>query len=82
MVENDLLTAIKNNKIKEAYLDVFIEEPLPENHPFWTNSQVYVTPHIASMTNANTALEQVADNYKRMKNNETLLNQVSMERGY
>lgn len=82
LVENDLLTAIKNNKIKEAYLDVFIEEPLPENHPFWTNSQVYVTPHIASMTNANTALEQVADNYKRMKNNETLLNQVSMERGY
>lgn len=82
LVENDLLTAIKNNKIKEAYLDVFIEEPLPENHPFWTNSQVYVTPHIASMTNANTALEQVADNYKRMKNEETLLNQVSMERGY
>ena len=82
LVENDLLTAIKNNKIKEAYLDVFIEEPLSENHPFWTNSQVYVTPHIASMTNANTALEQVADNYKRMKNNETLLNQVSMERGY
>lgn len=82
LVENDLLTAIKNNKIKEAYLDVFIEEPLPENHPFWTNSQVYVTPHIASMTNANTALEQVADNYKRMKNNETLLNQVSIERGY
>ncbi|MBO6211970.1 glyoxylate/hydroxypyruvate reductase A [Algoriella sp.] len=82
LVENDLLTAIKNNKIKEAYLDVFIEEPLPENHPFWTNSQVYVTPHIASMTNANTALEQVADNYKRMKNEETLINQVSMERGY
>lgn len=82
LVENDLLTAIKNNKIKEAYLDVFIEEPLSENHPFWTNSQVYVTPHIASMTNANTALEQVADNYKRMKNEETLLNQVSMERGY
>ena len=82
LVENDLLTAIKNNKIKEAYLDVFIEDPLPENHPFWTNSQVYVTPHIASMTNANTALEQVADNYKRMKNEETLLNQVSMERGY
>ncbi|HAD79716.1 MAG TPA: glyoxylate/hydroxypyruvate reductase A, partial [Flavobacteriaceae bacterium] len=80
--EKDLLIAIEEKQIKEAYLDVFVEEPLPENHPFWTNENVYVTPHIASVTNATTALKQVADNYNRMKNNETLLNEVSLERGY
>ena len=82
LVEKDLLIAIEEKQIKEAYLDVFVEEPLPENHPFWTNENVYVTPHIASVTNATTALKQVADNYNRMKNNETLLNEVSLERGY
>ncbi|MBW1619584.1 MULTISPECIES: 2-hydroxyacid dehydrogenase [Empedobacter] len=82
LVEKDLLIAIEEKQIKEAYLDVFVEEPLSENHPFWTNENVYVTPHIASVTNATTALKQVADNYNRMKNNETLLNEVSLERGY
>lgn len=82
LVEKDLLIAIEEKQIKEAYLDVFVEEPLPENHPFWTNENVYVTPHIASVTNATTALKQVADNYNRMKNNEALLNEVSLERGY
>jgi len=82
LVEKDLLIAIEEKQIKEAYLDVFVEEPLPENHPFWTNENIYVTPHIASVTNATTALKQVADNYNRMKNNEALLNEVSLERGY
>lgn len=82
LVEKDLLTAIDEKRIKEAYLDVFREEPLPENHPFWTNQNIYVTPHIASVTNAKTALQQVADNYKKLKNNETLLNEVSLDKGY
>lgn len=82
LVEKDLLSAIDEKFIKEAYLDVFREEPLPENHPFWKNENIYITPHIASVTNATTALQQVADNYKRMKNKETLLNEVSLDKGY
>ena len=82
LIENDLEKAIEKGKIKEAYLDVFREEPLPENHLFWTNRQIFVTPHIASVTNATTALVQVADNYKNMLNNQPLLNEVSLKRGY
>ena len=82
LVEKDLLVAIEQKQIKEAYLDVFVEEPLSENHPFWTNENVFITPHIASVTNATTALQQVADNYKKMKNNKALLNEVSLDRGY
>ena len=82
LVENDLEKAIEHGKIKEAYLDVFREEPLPKYHPFWTNRQIFVTPHIASVTNATTALVQVSDNYKNMLNNQPLLNEVSLKRGY
>lgn len=82
LVEKDLLSAIDEKLIKEAYLDVFREEPLPENHPFWKNENIFITPHIASVTNATTALQQVADNYKRMKNKDTLLNEVSLDKGY
>lgn len=82
LVEKDLLIAIEEKQIKEAYLDVFREEPLPENHPFWSNKNIYITPHIASVTNATTALQQVATNYKKLKNMETLENEVSLDKGY
>lgn len=82
LVEKDLLIAIDEKQIKEAYLDVFIEEPLPENHPFWSNKNIYITPHIASVTNATTALQQVATNYKKLKNMETLENEISLDKGY
>lgn len=82
LVEKDLLIAIDEKQIKEAYLDVFREEPLPENHPFWSNKNIYITPHIASVTNATTALQQVAANYKKLKNKETLENEVSLVKGY
>jgi len=82
LVENELIDALNNGQISEAYLDVFREEPLPKNHVFWTMNQIYITPHIASVTNASTALNQVADNYKRMKRKQTLMNEVSLTRGY
>lgn len=82
LVEKDLLIAIDEKQIKEAYLDVFREEPLPENHPFWSNKNIYITPHIASVTNATTALQQVATNYNKLKNMETLENEVSLDKGY
>jgi glyoxylate/hydroxypyruvate reductase len=82
LVEDDLLKAIEKSKIAEAYLDVFKEEPLPTTHPFWADKHVFATPHIASITNANTALQQVADNYGNMKSDKVLLNQVSLKRGY
>ncbi len=78
----DLIQAINNGKVKNAYLDVFHQEPLNEDHPFWINDAVYITPHIASITNPETAILQVADNYKRLKNNEALQNKVDLKRGY
>lgn len=80
--ENDLIDAIENKNIKEAYLDVFQLEPLPENHMFWNHKNIFITPHIASVTNPNTAIMQVVENYKRLKNNEQLLNVVNLNNEY
>ena len=80
--EEDLLLAIEKRQIKEAYLDVFDVEPLPENQVFWNNESIYITPHIASITNPSTAILQVVENYKRLKKGEDLLNVVDLSKEY
>jgi len=42
----DLIAAVKAKKIAGAMLDVFRQEPLPEDHPFWTTEGIIVLPHI------------------------------------
>lgn len=47
VVTKDLLIALDQGKIKGAGLDVFEEEPLPEDHPLWSHERIVMTPHIA-----------------------------------
>jgi phosphoglycerate dehydrogenase-like enzyme len=51
IVENDLVEALRMGKIAFAALDVFQEEPLPVNHPFWKIDNLVITPHVSSYTN-------------------------------
>jgi len=44
--DNDLIGAVKAKKIAGAVLDVFRQEPLPADHPFWTTEGIIVLPHI------------------------------------
>jgi len=44
--DDDLVAAIKAKKIAGAVLDVFRQEPLPVEHPFWTTEGIIVLPHI------------------------------------
>ena len=49
ILEDDLLSALeRGNGINTAILDVFDIEPLPENHPYWSQPKVRVTSHNAS----------------------------------
>ncbi|WP_147804422.1 D-2-hydroxyacid dehydrogenase [Alkalicoccus halolimnae] len=48
--EEALLSALQKGDIAGAGLDVFSEEPLPEDHPFWTMDNVIMTPHTAGST--------------------------------
>jgi phosphoglycerate dehydrogenase-like enzyme len=44
--DDDLVAAVKARKIAGAVLDVFRQEPLPENHAFWSTEGIIVLPHI------------------------------------
>ena len=44
--DDELIAAVKANKIAGAVLDVFRQEPLPAEHPFWTTEGIIVLPHI------------------------------------
>lgn len=47
---NELIDALNQKKLAFAALDVFEEEPLPENSPLWSMENVLITPHIAGLT--------------------------------
>jgi len=44
--DDDLVAAVKSRKIAGAMLDVYRQEPLPADHPFWTTEGIIVLPHI------------------------------------
>jgi phosphoglycerate dehydrogenase-like enzyme len=44
--DDDLIDAVKAKKIAGAVLDVYRQEPLPAEHPFWTTEGIIVLPHI------------------------------------
>jgi phosphoglycerate dehydrogenase-like enzyme len=44
--DEDLIAAVKAKKIAGAVLDVFRQEPLPAEHPFWATEGIIVLPHI------------------------------------
>ncbi|MCE9677602.1 D-2-hydroxyacid dehydrogenase [Shewanella sp. AS1] len=67
---------------QHAILDVFNQEPLPQEHPIWSLSNVIITPHIAAPSFPEQVVEIFADNYHKLLNNEPLSNPVNFERGY
>lgn len=82
LVEEDLIGAIDQGALRGASLDVFQQEPLPESHPFWSHENIQITPHIASMTDPESVAHQLLENYRRMKNGESLMNEVNVDKGY
>jgi glyoxylate/hydroxypyruvate reductase A len=82
LVEDDLLAALASGRISAAALDVFREEPLPADHPFWHHPHVIVTPHVAAFTNPTTAAPIILDNIRRFEDGRPLLNRIDPARGY
>jgi phosphoglycerate dehydrogenase-like enzyme len=47
VVEDALLAAVRDGHLGAAALDVFEQEPLPSDHPFWAMDNVLVSPHMS-----------------------------------
>jgi len=80
--DNALLAALDSGRVQAACLDVFRQEPLPAEHPFWSHPAILVTPHSSAVTRVDTVVAQIAENYRRSKQNLTLLNEVDWQQGY
>lgn len=59
LVEDDLLALLASGQMQGAALDVFVQEPLPEGHPFWSHPQISVTPHIAAASLLSETVHQI-----------------------
>ena len=77
-----LLQALNSGQLEAACLDVFRQEPLPAEHPFWQHPAILITPHVSAVTNVSTIVQQIAENYRRSQRGEMLLNPVDLSRGY
>jgi len=82
LVAEDLLNALDAGQLAEAVLDVTDPEPLLESDPLWRHPRVRITPHIASMTQPQTAARVVIDNLRRHAQGEALVGLVDRARGY
>jgi glyoxylate/hydroxypyruvate reductase A len=82
LVERDLLDALDAGQLSAAILDVCDTEPLPQHHPFWRHPRIMLTPHIASMTQPETAVDAVLENIRRHREGLPLIGLVDRQRGY
>jgi glyoxylate/hydroxypyruvate reductase A len=80
--ENDLLSFLNSGHINAAALDVFAQEPLPENNSLWGHSSVYITPHIAGQSNPGSAAKTIAENIRLIEKGESPYPIYSLNSGY
>jgi glyoxylate/hydroxypyruvate reductase len=82
LIESDLLSALDDDHLAGAVLDVFEEEPLPAQHPLWAHPKVLITPHIASITNPETGAEQIIAAMRAIRRGEMPPNTVDRRHHY
>jgi glyoxylate/hydroxypyruvate reductase A len=82
LVDADLLEALDSGRLSRAILDVTDPEPLPADHPLWAHPRVFVTPHVASMTQPDTAAPILLENLRRHRRGEPLQGLIDRFRGY
>jgi phosphoglycerate dehydrogenase-like enzyme len=82
--EAALLEALQNRRIGGAAVDVFTQEPLPAESPFWSLDNLLITPHLAAATESiwERHYELIFENMAHFLAGRPLLNEVDKQRGY
>jgi phosphoglycerate dehydrogenase-like enzyme len=84
VVEAELLRALHDGQIAGAALDVFVEEPLPADSPFWSAPNCLVSPHMSGdYVEFEAAMaDQFMDNWARFIAGEPFPNVVDKTLGF
>ena len=79
-----LVEALRTGHLAGAALDVFEQEPLPEDHPLWDLDDTILTAHMAGdfIGWRRALIDQFLENYQRWRKNKSLFNLVDKGKGY
>ena len=82
--EDEMLKALREDRIAGAGLDVFEKEPLEESSPFWELPNVIITPHVAGGTPyyVDRLVDIFCNNIKRYYTGKPLINLIDRKLGY
>ena len=82
--EPALIEALRSGHLRGAALDVFADEPLPQESPLWEMSNVLVCPHSASTSDRENAriTDLFCENLRHFLAGEPLLNVLNVELMY
>ena len=82
LIETDLLAALNSGQIAAATLDVFHDEPLLPDHPFWQMPRITVTPHMAAETFRDDTVRQITEKLLAFNRGEPVSGIVDRQQGY
>ena len=80
--EEALRAAIETKIVRHATLDVFATEPLPQDHPFWDNRCVTITPHVCGPLVPEDIVPHFVANYAAFASGRSMQNIIDPERQY
>jgi phosphoglycerate dehydrogenase-like enzyme len=84
IADADLIAAVQAKRIAGAVLDVFRQEPLPTEHPFWMTDGITVLPHIGGghPQRDKVVAQLFVENLRRFLDGEPLKEVVDRATGY
>jgi phosphoglycerate dehydrogenase-like enzyme len=80
--ESALISALETGKLAGAVLDVFEQEPLPAEHPFWRTKNLFITSHTSAPSFPKEIAEVFIENYHLYTTGQPLKYQIDFEKGY
>jgi glyoxylate/hydroxypyruvate reductase A len=80
--EADILAALDEGLLSAVTLDVFQQEPLDRESPFWAHPKVTITPHAAAASMPSSLIAPMVEQIDAFERGEPLVNLVDRKAGY
>ncbi|PID71607.1 MAG: hydroxyacid dehydrogenase [Desulfobulbus propionicus] len=80
--EHALISALENKRIGGAVLDVFTDEPLPQNHPLWDAPDTLITSHTAAPSFPQDIVPIFIENYYNFISGQPMKYVIDFQNGY